>query len=675
MAQGLSYRVEDDIGVLCVNQTPGRLNRQVIDQLDAALDQACADGVSGVVIGGQGHGFPGGPPLSEILCRSTAENLAELCSRVAGLEVPIVVAMQGTVRDGALSLALAAHARVADSGTRIGFTEIELGLCPFAGATQRLPALVGAGPALDLMMSGRIVAAQDTGLAGLCQQWVDRDVTGAAMDLARDLASERRALTGGRVPEMPGLADPIIYQRAIADARKVRLSAEARAIVDCIEAAQLLPMEAGQAFETTMFHTLRESPRAAALVHVACAEASHLSARHPPLKDVVVFGESRIARGLVLACLETGARVHLAERVEGGAGPVIKEIERIGRDEVEAGHISAEAARARLSRLSGGRLEDMIGRGEIVIEAGGFALSEMRGVAERVTSATRPDVPILLGSNIALRAGTIAHLFQGRVLGAAFQPPPQVARLVELIVPDGVSAEAVIRSEAMIRAMNKVALHVAPRNGCLLQTLVAQFFSAAQWCVLHGAAPWEVDRALGWRNGPFAMMDREGLGAQPARLTAILGHEPDHSLNRALLAAGRDGRASGRGFYRYDADDGTPRADPETEALVARWRAGQMDGHAPDAEEIRQRIMLALVSTGLALSEAGTIGRAAEVDLAAIHGLGMPRSSGGPMKWAEATGLIQVRKALQGFSQSEPQLWQSSPILDDLINNGAGFGD
>lgn len=675
VAQGLSYKIKDGIAILSVNQDPGHLSGQVIDSIGAALCRAQAEGVLAVVIAGKGDGFPDGPPLSEILSDVTVESLGKLCSRVACSELPVVAAMQGTVCGGALSLALSTHARVAHVGTRIGFKEIEWGVCPFAGATQRLSRILGAGPAIELMLSGRLVPAEHVDVAPLFERLVGDNLMDAAIGLARDLAVQSRANNRRSEAEAAGLSDPIQYQRAVAGARKGVLSAEAKAVVDCVEAAQLLTMEAGQAFETSSFHALRESSRAAALVHVAQAEAIFLTARHPAPKDVVVFGDSRMARGVAIACLDAGARVHLAERAEGGAGRLVKEIEKVNTQEVAAGHTSAERAQARQSRLSGGRLEDVIGSGEIVIEAGGFPLSAMGDVADLLTSATGPDIPVLLGSNVALRGGAMAHLFGGRVLGAAFQPPPQLARLVELVVPDAVSAEAVIRSEALARAMRKVVLHVAPRNGCLLQTLVSRFFAAAEWCVLQGASPSEVDRALGWRAGPFAMMDREGLGAQPARLAAINGHERENSLNSALLAVGRDGIANGRGYYRYDDNGQNPRADPEADALVARWRDVDAGRQGPVAEEIRQRILLALVSVGLELMEGGVIGRAAEVDLAAIHGLGMPRSSGGPMKWAENAGLIRVRKALERFSASDPRLWQVSPILDDRIKDGTRFGD
>ncbi|KPP84695.1 MAG: 3-hydroxyacyl-CoA dehydrogenase [Rhodobacteraceae bacterium HLUCCO07] len=675
MAQCLSYEIEDEIAILRVTRAPGLMDRCVIDAIDGALDQAQADGAIAIVIAGEDEGFPGGPPLSEIMRGPTDERLGELCSRIACFEMPVVGALKGDVCDGALSLALAAHARVAHVGTKLGFREIRWGLCPYAGATQRLPRFLGAKPAIELMLSGRLMPAEDPVFAPLFDRIVASHFIGEAKNVARDLVAGGGTGGGTADAVAAGLSDPIRYQKAVAEARRGHLSPEAKAVVDCVEAAQLLPFDAGMAFEKSMFDSVRESTRAAALVHVAQAEGFYLAPRQSAPRDVVVFGESRMARELALASLDAGAHVHLAEQVEGGSGRLIKEIEELSAQQVKANRMTIERAQARLSRLTGGRMVDVVGRGDIVIEAGGFPLSEMEEVSKRLCSASKPDVPVLLGSNVALRAEAISHLFTDRVVGVVFQPPPSSARLTELVVPRGVPEETILRSEALIRAMNNVMIPVAPKNGCLFQALVARFFEAAEWCVRHGASPWQVERALGWRTGPFMMMDREGLAAQPTRLTAIEGQEPEDLLNRAFTAVGRNGVASGRGFFRYDADGGPAKADPQAEAIIERWRKTGPDGHGPGAEEIRQRILLALVSLGLELLESGIVTRGAYVDLVAIHGLGMPRSSGGPMKWAESVGLVRIRKALQAFNSSGPRLWSLWPVLDERIKNGTGFDD
>lgn len=675
VARRLSYEMEDEIAIFRVNRSPDGLNRYVIQAIDEALDKAQASGAKAIVITGQGDEFPGGPPLGEIMSGPTVDRLGDVCARIACFKIPVVAALKGIVTGGALSLALSAHARVAHAGTKLGFKEIEWGLCPFAGATQRLPRLLGARSAIALMLSGRLVPAERSDMAPLFERYVNQDLSSAAMDVARALLA--RTPTDGNAVEIAaaGLSEPTEYQKAVADSRRGGLSNEAKAVVDCIEAAQLLSIEAGRSFEASVFYELRESPRASGLAHVAQAEMSALSPKRSPPKDVMVFGEGRMARELSLACLDAGAHVHLAERAEGSASRLVREIEEISARQVKANGLTTEHAHARLTRLSVGQMADMAGRAEIVIEAGGFPLSAMGELTRKLLSASGVDVPILLGSNVALRAGEMVHLFEGRVIGAAFQPPPLSARLVELVVPEGVSEGVIERGESLIRSMNKVVLHVAPRNGCLLQALIARFFEAAEWCVGQGASPWEVDRALGWRTGPFAMMDREGLTAQPARWAVIEGQDPDDLLNTTFAAAGRDGAASGRGFFLYDVDGSRAKADPEADSIIARWRKTRPERQRPGPEEIRQRILLALVSRGLELIEGEIVRRPTDVDLAAIHGLGMPRSSGGPMKWAENVGLVRIRKALEAFNASGPRLWRASPALDERIKNGIGFGD
>ncbi|WP_137700015.1 enoyl-CoA hydratase-related protein [Marimonas lutisalis] len=673
MAQGLAYRVEDGIAVLSVGELPVRLNESVRKEIEAALTAVEDDpAVTAIVITGQGRSFPAGPSLSEISSGNAAKGLGALCRRIETFPKPVVAALRGAVRDGGLALALAAHLRVAVAGTKLGATEIELGLLPYAGVTQRLPRLVGAGVALELIAGARMILADNAALRPLFAEIVKKNVVGAAARHAREFA---HAAHLPQAREAPGFEDPLAFQGVIADWRtRADLSPELRSAIDCVEAAQLLPIEVGLNYEQVAFGDLRKTTRADALLHMARVERLVPVPRVAAPESVVIFGEGRMARGLAIACLEAEMNVHVAERAAGGAERLIREIGESFREAVDSGRLDGRAAQAHLSRISGGDALDYMSRGEIVIEASGVPVGALDEVADLLMGATTGDVPILLSSGVALHSGDKSEVFGGRIMGAAFQPPPQKARLVEFVVGHGTETQARERVEALFRALGKYVLHLRPANGGLIQTLAATLFAAAEWCVARGAAPWDVDAALGWRYGPFAMIDREGVRAQPTRLAAIGGMGAAGSLNETLLAAGRDGRAAGKGFFRYDDGDGAPKHDPALHDILGQWR-GLIDRPVPGAEEIRRRILLALVSKGLELLEQGRVSRPGEIDLAAAHGLGMPRALGGPMKAAETMGLLRVRRALAEYAAEDPVLWRNAPLLDEHVKYGRGFGD
>lgn len=681
VGQGLEYRVDNGVAVLSVTAAPGRFDATVRSEFLAALLGAETDeAVIGVVITGQGRGFPAGGPPDEILAAGalTAPDFSELCKAVAECSKPVVAAMRGTVRDGGFELALAAMARVAVTGTRVGLSEIAMGLIPDAGATQRLPRLIGSNHALEIIQTGQFYPVEAPVLRSLVTEIVPRNVVGAATRLARDLSA------GGAVrqdmrPE-PGLDDPIAFGAAIAARRNVpHLGPQARAAIDCVEAAQLLPLEVGLEFERTRRQDLLENSQVRGLLHIGIAErramAAAVGARPGHL---TILGGGRAAQGLALAALHVGFRVELAEMAAGEAATLMRHISEGHHRSVERGMMDGNTARAQLARIAGGNAADILPRAEIVFEASGAPKSRMAEVIELLVKSTNDDVPVCLGSNMGLFAGDLAGSFGPRVVGAAIVQRLPGGRMVELVEPAGsdrAAAQAAAASVmAVFAAMGKTVVPVAAANGLIAQRLLGTLFAAAEWCVMQGASPWKVDEALGWPVGPFALMDREGLLTQPLRLLALGGIGKAGGLNQTLAGQGREGRGAGGGFHHYSGGGTRPERDPAAEAIIAAWRETST-GVAPDPASINRRINAALFSTGLALVQNGVAARASDIDLVAVQGLDLPRDQGGPMMAAVQMGLLTARRQLQDFSTDEPALWQSAPVLDEAIKNGGRFSD
>ncbi|MFD1808630.1 enoyl-CoA hydratase/isomerase family protein [Gemmobacter lanyuensis] len=193
-----------------------------------------------VLIRAAGRGFPVWTEGANPGAGAARQALSDLCRLVETAEKPVVVALHGLAVGPVLELALAAPARIADAGARIGLPDVTLGLLPGAG-TQRLPRLIGAEQALRLLLTGRGISAAEALALGLLDRVVEEALPDAALAMARDLAGRRLTATRDR---RDGLRDGLVYQRAVAAARSrlegSRLPAPGR-IVDCVEAAQLLP--------------------------------------------------------------------------------------------------------------------------------------------------------------------------------------------------------------------------------------------------------------------------------------------------------------------------------------------------------------------------------------------------------------------------------------------------
>ncbi|MET4127375.1 enoyl-CoA hydratase-related protein [Roseovarius sp. MBR-6] len=492
-----------------------RLNRPLANalapELRAELITALADtSASGaalaIVIAGAGEGFSSGVDLSEYDAPPVAPSPSELCRAVAACPLPVIAALHGNALGAGLSLALAADARVAHEAARLALPEISLGMMPGAGATQRLPRLVGAQAALELMLSGRSVRATDARLRPMFESIVTADAEGAAVTLARRIAQ------GMAHPSAPrGLSDPAGYHKAITTVRQHLRTVDAAAadILRAIEAAQLLPLPQGLAFEEVLFEERAQSRSARAMRHVHVAEAR---ARALP--------EARLANPRMIR------RIALTGPVPSALG------DRLG------------AAGCELRRVPDEGPGD--GWADLWIEVG--APAPARAARLRLDTGTG-----FAANGLWLRYSDRTPFAE---LGVApGVPAADVAGLARLLT---------LAQIGFVRATLPAA---GPGIGHVLQGALDL---AALALLRAGVGVAEVDAgatALGFARGPCLLMDHEGLAAVQARLAALaprLGL-PAPGTDGPLaerLARGAVGRASGRGFYDHPPEGPrAPRSD------------------------------------------------------------------------------------------------------------------
>ncbi|UYV35900.1 enoyl-CoA hydratase-related protein [Rhodobacteraceae bacterium D3-12] len=673
------YSVDDGVAVVTLPLTSGGAeNRFEVGErlaLEQALCLAAADdGVLAVVIAGAEERFAGRLLDQEVAHGKAEPDLAQVCQAIEQSEKPVVAALRGSVADAGFEIALAAHARVAAVGTMLSLGDVRRGLIPGAGATQRLPRLIGAGTAIDLMLTGRAIAANSGALRGLFRKVVARNVVGEAVQAARAMVDEP-------APEgpAPGFADPMAYQDEIAKRRRDLgvLPAEAKALVDCVEAAQLLPIEAGLAMEGALRAELRGSARAQGLTHTVAQEQRQPAPGGRP-EVVTILGDGALAFGLVQTILGSGAEVRVAEQREGGAARLIERVTAAFGHEAERGRIDAAMANERLERLSGGPSPGVLSAARLVIEASEAPGAKLPALMAHVSGKTGEDVPLVFTAGMGLGAGVLRENLGGRAMGLALHAAVQGAGLAELVIaPDTVGALQE-RARNLLRRMGRQVVLTSAENGLIVGALKAAMFAAAEWCVAQGAQPDDIDRAMGWACGPFRQADAEGLGRQAPRFAALGMGEQFGGLFAAFMAQGREGRATGRGVLRYAQHGAAGDFDAAAQGIVQAWRGGLSNGGAArdglSQDAIRRRIWSALFCAGLELVERGVACDAGDVDLAALVALGLPRASGGPMKAGELRGLLVVRRELERWQGDAPALWYPSERLNELIKNGGRFG-
>jgi 3-hydroxyacyl-CoA dehydrogenase len=436
------------------------INAPPVNALGHALRQGLAEGIAlgnqspqvrAMVILARGRTFPAGADISEIGKTPQAPLLPDLCNLIEGGAKPVVAGLHGTALGGGLELALAAHGRVAQAQARLGLPEVGLGILPGAGGTQRLPRLIGADAALQMMISGTPVsAAQALGL-GLLDRVVDHDLTGAAVTMALHLAGAAPKPTRARTD---GFGDAKAFFASVAAARRAQatspLPGPAR-IVDCVEAAMLLPFEQGLAFERSAFTELVDSPQAEALRHAFFAQRRMgrmpgAKAKPLDLRQIAVLGAGPDSVELIRALLTAGHDVVLVDRsTDALTGGLEAVAEGLAAD-VAAGRIDGAAQASQWARLvpalPGGE-EDAA---DMLFVTGAFA----RPGATAVPVAVKAGAPII----------TLGRRGDGgaRGLGLILMPATREGLLAEILVAPETQPEAVATVLALLKPMGRSVL-------------------------------------------------------------------------------------------------------------------------------------------------------------------------------------------------------------------------
>lgn len=409
---------QGDVLVLTLNRAPvNALNTALMQALSQALTEAGDDpGTAAVVLAAAGAHFSPGADVSE-LGRVQGAMLPRLASQIEAMEKPVVACLQGNALGAAAELALAAHARLAHEGARIGWPEVALGLLPVAGATLRLPRLVGAPLALKLLLDGVPVRAVDALAMGLLDSVTDGNPLPRAVDLARELATRPVVRTADR---REGMRDAIAYQNAIAEARKShegwRQPAPA-ALIGCVEAAQLLPFDMGLAFEQAQAEAMAETPEATGLRHAFLAERRalmpprDLAASAPPaLNAVTVLGAGGLVPEVVRMALGAGLRVELVAPDRASLSEALTRVAARQEAAVAEGNLSADAREADWARLKGVLPGDALAPADLVLAA--------------------PDAP-----RLAAAPGPVIGL--GGMGGVVLHPAPVAGGLAQLAIAAG----------------------------------------------------------------------------------------------------------------------------------------------------------------------------------------------------------------------------------------------
>ncbi|WP_108482127.1 enoyl-CoA hydratase-related protein [Oceaniglobus ichthyenteri] len=637
----------------------------------AVTDAIKNDAVRALILTGDGGDFCTGADHN-----SDAPGMMTLCRQIQDCPKPVIVALQGAVLGDGLDLALACHFRVGGRDTRIGAPGIRLGLPPRGGATQRLPRLCGAAPALSLLMNG----AERAPFPGFLDAPFTDDPLVAALEMAKSVADPRP--TSQR---RDGLSDPNTFMAAVARARTASAGSPldvAERIVACVEAAMLLPMESGLAMEKAAYDDCAASPASRALRHLAGAESAAWAlpeaggGRAQPISRVAILGGTARAGELALSCLNAGLEVLLIELETAGQAIVLERLLSLYDDAVDRGSLTAEQRDARLLRVQPEASFDDLNSVDVVWEAAVDDLTLRQELWAAITLLARPGALLIASGDTVAPidlAGDGARLDD--MVGLHIPGAAHVGPLAELCPAPGARPDTVATALALVRRLQRQVVRGADQPGRLVHHLSEVFERTIETLLIAGLSAEDIDAALmdyGFRHPPCATLDMRGLDRVLAHRKAVHGTGADElGLLDALVDCGLTGRRAGAGLLQWS--DDTPIGETEdTRALMAALaEAGAPRASGVARRDIAHVCAAALANAGAHMLDSGLIGRAGDVDVAAVHRLGFPRWRGGPMMAADLRGLVRVEQDLALAGAGTP----ISPLFDDCIKNGTPLSE
>lgn len=699
--------VDGGVALLTLDQPDASVNTvspSWVSAMTSAFQDLAADpAVTGVIITSAKPGFMAGADLEFILDHTSGwttreafafsqaatrlHRLIETCGK------PVVAALNGFALGGGYELALACHWRVAaDSpAVSVGLPEVNVGLLPGSGGTQRLARLLGADKALDILLTGRSHDAEEALRHGLVDALAppERLIEDARawLETGRE-ATRPWDVKGYRPREYHGLLDNAYAQRITArvaslSARYGSLYPAPLAILTCVYEGLQAPIEAGLRIESRHFARLIADPTARNIIRTTFvnrnrARKGAAAAPTPPLARIGVLGAGMMGAGIALVAAEAGLEVTLLDTTLALAEAGRAYSERVLSRRVDQGRLAREAADQALARIRPGvDFADLAGC-ELVIEAV-FEDKAVKAEVLRRAEAVLGPKAVLASNTSTLPIGELAAGLArpDRFVGVHFFSPVERMDLVEIIRGARTGDDALARARDLVRRLRKTPIVVGDGRGFYTSRVFQTFIHEGAAMLGEGVAPALIENAarrVGMPIGPLALLDEVTLDLPLRIIDQALADGDDGYvvpcgeavMRRMKDGCGRSGRKGGGGFYDYEAD-GTKRL----------WRGLEAEfppaARQPDVEELGRRLLYVQALETARCLDDGVLSTPADADLGAVLGWGFPTWAGGPLSLVDTVGAARFVAACDDLARRQGPRFAPTDRLRRMAEAGEAF--
>ncbi|MCC6809225.1 MAG: fatty acid oxidation complex subunit alpha FadJ [Deltaproteobacteria bacterium] len=716
MDKALTLKVEDGVGIVTFD-VPGESQNTLKPTFEEEFTEIVRqiEGDSSikavVMISGKDDTFIAGADVSMLKNLKTAQEGEaasrrgqEGMARWAKLRVPTVAAINGACMGGGLETALACTTRICtdDKKTVLSLPEVQLGLLPGAGGTQRLPKLVGLQTAMDMILTGKNIKPAKAKKIGLVEEVVPKAILKeAAVQLAKKYA-------GGYKPsakklDLKSLSDPKEIQRLALEEtpfgralmfKKAREMLEKKTkghypapvkALEAIEAGVQKGAEQGYAKEAQGFGELLAGDVSKRLIEIFFATTAlkkdngvaNKEAKPREVMRLGVLGGGLMGSGIAFVATQNGYQTRIREKDEQGAAGALKAVRKLYDDRLKKKAITAIERDQQWARLSVSTDFSGFKSADVVIEA----VFEDLGLKQTMLKAVEKESPnVIFATNTSsIPIAKIAEAAQHpeNVVGMHFFSPVNKMPLLEVIRGPKSSDEAVTTAVAIGKKMGKTVIVVKDGVAFYTTRIVGPYTNEAAHMLAMGVPIEQIDRALtnfGWPVGPIALMDEVGIdvGAKVAKIVwDAYGDRmaPPKGFEK-LIADGRSGRKNKKGFYLYD--EGAKKKKVPDESVYTVLGV-QKNASLLTDQEIAERATLMFVNEAMHCYGDGILRSPRDGDIGAIFGLGFPPFLGGPFRWTDTMGAGEIAKKLEKYTASVGTRFTPAQALIDAARQGKKF--
>jgi len=699
----IKVEMRDGIAILTIDNPPvNQMSPQLAQDFREAINEAFGDGeIKALILTGTGKNFIAGADITQLYAANERDlihpKVLESTRFLNSIETgpkPVIAAINGNALGAGLEIAMVCHYRLAVNGVDLGQPEVQIGVIPGAGGTQRLPRLIGLPNALDMITTGKPIKAETAHTRALVDEVVPREeLLEAAMRAARRFVSGelnfKTRMTRAIIHRIPSAAEKtalMAYSQFMASQKAKGYIAPFKAL-EAIGKGLSFDIEADIEREAALFSECAVSDVAKNLMGIFLN--SRAAGRLPRIKDVepakikkvAMLGAGVMGSGIVNLLLNAGFETVLWEINEGAIAKGMAAVRKtfdylIKKKKMTQEHLDGVIRKLLITTTSLADLKDV----DLIVEAVLEDMEIKQDIWKKIEGICRPDV--VFGTNTsALPITEMASVLAdpGRMIGLHFFNPADRMQLLEIVCAQKTSDQTLATSVAFARAIKKIPIVVNDGPGFYVSRQLGGLVGGAVYLTADGVDGAVIEGAMtdfGMPMGPATLADLVGIDINyhvNKNFERRLGERfKVHPLTEVVYRTGCYGRKTGAGYFDYSGDKPVP--NPKVADAIKQYL--NEEGVSPkkmSKQEIVDFMLANAINEAAYMMQEGICDRPQDMDLAMIYGTGFPPYRGGILRYADKWGLRKVYEKLLELEKQYGVRFKPADLLKEMAEAGKTF--